>query len=399
MKDKTVFIYSNFDFSKKSAGATRMLYYAEALASVNISVYLVSCSKKKISKASFKEHNKNIYITQGEELTQGFFGTLYFLRSLLQYALKTSSNSVFIFYPSPLVYLELFSIFYLKLIKKCFLYYELNEIRKFSSTFHAPFSLKKPKYSLKKIIFKGIFNFMENLLPFYDGLICISTSINKYGTNFNKNTLRIPILTDPEKKHLFSNKVYAKPNSFNIGFSGSIKPSKENLNVFLTILSQLVKDGYDITFNLCGSISKNDYNEIFEKLIDVNELKNRLFYYGNLNEIELSTFLSQQNLLVIPRGYTLQNKYGFSTKLSDYLNHKKIILITDISDNKLFIIDGVNGFIIPPNNNHLMSEKIKYIINNFSDLEKFITNNAYNTSKEKFHFLNYNSEMESFLFN
>ena len=41
------------------------------------------------------------------------------------------------------------------------------------------------------------------------------------------------------------------------------------------------------------------------------EIKNNIEYFGNLNAKELSTFLNQQQLLVIPRGYTLQNHYGF----------------------------------------------------------------------------------------
>ncbi|MDH3697401.1 MAG: hypothetical protein OEQ81_01975, partial [Flavobacteriaceae bacterium] len=69
-------------------------------------------------------------------------------------------------------------------------------------------------------------------MAFYEGLICISTNIEDYGKRYNKNTLRIPILTDPDITIKTSGATYTKNNLFNIGFSGSIVPSKENLLEF-----------------------------------------------------------------------------------------------------------------------------------------------------------------------
>ena len=224
-------------------------------------------------------------------------------------------------------------------------------------------------------------------------IICISTNIEAYGKKYNKNTFRIPILTDPEITVRTSEETYAKNDFFNIGFSGSIIPSKENLFEFIETIRRLEKNNYKIAFNLCGTISKTDY----KLLIEDGNKENTIKYYGNLNEKEFSTFLSQQDLLVIPRGYNLQNNYGFSTKLSDYLNHKKVILITDISDNRLYIKDGVNGFIVAPNNREMMYEKLIDIIENFDDIEESIIKNAYITSKEKFNYRLYSESLQAFL--
>ena len=182
---------------------------------------------------------------------------------------------------------------------------------------------------------------------------------------------------------------------FNIGFSGSIIPTKENLLEFVMVLNELTVKGYKIKFNMCGSIKEDDHM----LLKNVEKLKGTLAYYGRLNKNELSDFLSQQDLLVIPRGYNLQNKYGFSTKLSDYLNHQKIILLTDISDNKLFIKDGINGFMVPPDNTQVMLNKIEYIINNFSELEKVIIPKAKELSKSAFDYRNFRIPLRHFVTN
>ncbi|WP_396601134.1 glycosyltransferase [Algibacter sp. R77976] len=395
---KKVFVYSNFDFSVKNAGVTRMLYYAQALANKNTSVYLVSCSSSTINKKSFKEVLPNVFILNNNNLTYSFLGTFKFVKKLYKFSKKTQTENAFIFYPSPLVYLEITSLFYLKLIKREAVFYELNEVRKHTSAFHKKSSFKRLKYSIKKIIFKTSFSFLELFLCFYDGLICISSAIEEYGKKFNKNTIRIPILTNPDLKKEFSNIIYSKGNSFNIGFSGKIHPDKENLLNFFKVLSKLKNKGIVFTLNLCGPIEEKHKNLLLDKAAKSLNIKENINYYGNLNTKELSTFLSQQQLLVIPRGYTKQNHFGFSTKLSDYLNHGKPILITDVSDNKLFIKDSYNGFIVPADDNEKMLTKIEQIVKNYNDIYEVIERNAMETSKKSFYYRNFESRMSIFLF-
>lgn len=388
MPSNNFFIYSHFDFSKKSAGATRMLYYARILADSSNSVFLTTCCKNKIIEEDFEELEPNIYIHKRKIPTTNFFYILVFVRNLFLFTSQRKGSSIFIFYPFPLASLEIASLIYLKFYKRRPLFYELNEIRKHTSAFHAPLTLKNPVYSCKKILFKSVFTVMEPLLCFYNGLICISTAIEEYGSAFNKNTIRIPILTDPRLNIPKSDNIYSKKEVFNIGFSGSIHPSKENLEAFIRVLSE-VNEIHPIAFNLCGSLDKKHHHIISRA--------NFITYYGNLNDTELSTFLTQQNLLVIPRGYSLQNKYGFSTKLSDYLNHRKLILLTDISDNALYIKDGVNGFIVPPNNNEMMYDKLIYIIENYGILEDTVVPNAWQTSQNEFYYQNFKSKLSDFL--
>ena len=158
------------------------------------------------------------------------------------------------------------------------------------------------------------------------------------------------------------------------------------------------KNKYCFTFNICGPIEKKHKDLLLEQVAEDLEIKNNIEYFGNLNAKELSTFLNQQQLLVIPRGYTLQNHYGFSTKLSDYLNHGKPILVTNVSDNKLFIEDGKNGFIIPADDNEKMYHKLTYIIDNYSTLVNSIQERAIETSNNSFYYKNFTKTFSEFLF-
>ena len=392
MRPHNTFIYSNLDFTCKSAGATRMRYYAKALASDRHGVYLVNCSATELIDENFVEVEPNIFIFEYGKMTKDFFGTFSFLRRLHRFANSKSTKKSFLYYPYPLLFLEVLSLIYLRLYKGESVFNELNEIRKYSAAFHDPMSLTRPVYSIKKIIFKTGFTLVQPLLRFYSGLICISTNIERYGKKFNKNALRIPILTDPNISMAKSGNSYFSKGSFNIGFSGTIHPTKENLDSFIQAVYDLSEKGIKVSFNLCGHIFKT-YRSHFLKQC---ESRDEINYYGNLDEMEFSTFLSQQDLLVIPRGFSLQNKYGFSTKLSDYLNHKKVVLITDISDNKLYIKDGINGFVVPPNDSQAMFEKLEFIITNFDSFKDTIISNAQTTSSNDFYYGRYSKALRQF---
>lgn len=386
------YIYSNCDFSERSAAATRMLYYAKALADQDNTVYLVSCCSTGLTQDKFINAEPNIFVLEKKKLTEKFLSIISFLIALNNFSKSKEGKNTFILYPYSYFFIQVISVFYMILMKKHRVFYELNEVIKYSSYFHDPISWIRIKYSLKKLFYRPLFNITDALMYFYDGLICISTHIEAFGKRRNKNTLRVPILTDPGITIKTSKKTYVEKGFFNIGFSGAIVPIKENLFEFVEVINTLRENGYRIAFNLCGTISKKD-----STFFGDGGRENTIKYYGNLDEIELSTFLSQQDLLVVPRGYTLQNKYGFSTKLSDYLNHKKVVLITDISDNGLYIKDGINGFVVPPNSKQAMYEKLKYIVDNFKEVEEPIIENAYQTSKVKFDYRLYKEALLSFL--
>ena len=388
-----IYIYGNLDFLGKSAAAKRMMYYAKALADEENNVFLVSCSYTKIRQENFIEAGTGIYVLKSKALTNSLYGSLLFLRRLHSFSKRNRTPSSFILYPQSYFFLELWSVGYLILLKQNKVFYELNEVKKHFLFLYKSNSSSKIKAFFKIVIRSVLFVIMDHLMRFYSGLICISTNIQVYGEQYNRNTIRIPILTNPRLKTEKTDKIYAEANSFNIGFSGSIIPGKENLLEFIDVLNKVLDKGYKIKFNLCGTIS--DKNS--KLLIDSCKKENTIIYYGNLDENELSNFLKQQDLLVVPRGYTLQNKYGFSTKLSDYLNHQKVILITDISDNSLYIKDGINGFVVEPNNSKMMYDKLIYIIENFDVIEKNIIDNAIKTSKNSFDYRLYKNALQSFL--
>ena len=89
------------------------------------------------------------------------------------------------------------------------------------------------------------------------------------------------------------------------------------------------------------------------------------------------------HLLILPRPINKRTIYGFSTKLSEYLVSGIPVLLTDVSDNAMFIKDNYNGYIIPPGSADAIAGKLEEIILSYNDRAQEIVKNAHITVRER----------------
>lgn len=127
-----------------------MLYYAKALANDHNKVYLVTCSSKDLSWDRFIEVHPNVYVLKEENADLSLGGTIRFLINLKNLSSDSDRDNSFILYPTAFLSLEILSLLYLKLYHRHRIFYELNEVRKYSSAYEEPMSFKRIGYSIKR---------------------------------------------------------------------------------------------------------------------------------------------------------------------------------------------------------------------------------------------------------
>ena len=402
---KVILIYSTIRlYNGNSAASSRMTKYAKAL-SRNNTVYLFNLlDRKNISESAVTEIEKNIFQVgktkkQFNKLVKIFtypFEILKFTIDLYSFSLKIKSNKVFLLYPNTNPMLDFISVIYLIFIKKEKVFLEINEVRKYDSTIHNKTFKESPLLYLRARYFYMKFIFSEKLSKYFAGLVCISTNIEKYFSKYNRNTTIIPILCDSWTNTNGNFRKYDCNEKFMICFTGSVIIFKENLDLFIDSLKILKKSFDNFEFHLYGNSSVREIARL-EQLIDKNDLKENVFYKGFVNQKELPEIYRNYHLLVSPRGNNLQNVYGFSTKIAEYMTSGVPFLVTDVSDNALFIKDGYNGFIVQADNIKIMSDKLLQIIENYNSYLPQIILNSKETVKEKLLFKNYSDQLENFL--
>lgn len=372
MNKKLIFI-SMFDPESSIAGAVRMQMYSKMLDKEGVDFEFYSFQGNK------KFNNRGVgFIKKILKM----INVLIFIFNLRKF-INNNTDTVFFYYPIGSVFFEIILLLYVKSIKKKKIFLEVNEVLKFGV------SEKIDKISMLR------YDFLESLSSFYDGIVCISKNIEQYYLNYNKNSLLLPILSDMEQGCI-NNSFYRGDSSFKIGFTGSIHIEKENLITVFKSLKNVVEKGYDVELNLYGLM----YEEVrFKNLIDDFKLGSIVKYHGCIDHDYVFDVLKSQDLLILPRAKNKQNNYGFSTKLAEYLVSGVPVLLTDVSDNLYYLTPNLDCLVADYNSYESFSEKIIFLINNYSVEAPKLSNNAYNKARLNFSYKSHARRLINFLFN
>lgn len=397
---KEVFIVSTMQIiNGRTAGSQRMLNIAKSLSSGNTNVFL--CSFTQINQGPIIQSllYPNIFnLTNENENRTSIFRILSFILNLNRFIKERNSESVIYLYPTSKIIHDIIYLIFFKFIQKHKIFCEINELRSTNLYTKTPpvNILRKIFYYIKFPFILLIYKLSEVQTLFYDGIIVISTNLERYFSRYTKKIIRIPILCDISEPVYCRKLPYYYNGPFKICFSGTFSKRKEGFDFLFEAMNQINQKKI-VELHLYGIISDSDNKEM-SLLIDKNKIHGKIFYHGLINPKDLPLEFLKYHLLILLRPSTKQNKYGFSTKLSEYMISGIPVLVTNVSDNKLFIKDNFNGYIISPGSISEMISKINYIIDNYNN-NNFIVNNALVTAKKEFDNKIYTQKFINFLFN
>lgn len=408
MNKSSVYIISTVPLQEgNTAARNRVNKLAKAL-SKNSNVFLASYYPSFKYDLTPKEFHEGIFYLCGNNIQMiNFISVIYrifqpififyFLKKVLKYSRDTSKRNVFVLYPSTKTSFTWLSILVIKKLYNSILYIDLNEVYQYLVKLDNKNFFTFPLKYLYNRYRKYKFRLLEYSYSHFDGLICISYKIKDYFKKYNINLFLLPILAD---KGVFTDEKIQPSNYrkdyFKICFTGTISFKKENLDLFIRAIKGL-SSKYTLQFDMYGIIEPEEKRNL-EKLLSLLTLNNVVFYKGIVNNEILPSILKEYDLLVLPRGYTLQNHYGFSTKLSEYLVSGVPVLVTDVGDNSIYIKDMVNGFVCEADNEDSFYHKIEYVIKNYTFISKEVAARAIETSNRYFYYDNYSESLHKFLF-
>ena len=395
-----VFIISTGDIvQSKTAGSQRIMNVAKSLAAGAVNVFI--CSYSQINGnhiESCKLDSGIFYLKSLNGMEFKFLHLLNFLSSVNKFIKGRESDRVIYLYPTVFVMKDFLYFVYFKIFKKYRFYCDINELR---VTNASPISsseriLAKFFSSLKSVYDYIAYKLSEFQVPFYDGIVVISTSLERYYIKYTRKILRIPILCDVSKIANRSPTMKFDNTVFRICFAGSINCRKEGFDILFEALCHVTKKK-EVELYLYGILLEKDRKELV-RLTEKFMLDKKVFYVGNVEPDELLLEFPKYNLLIIPRPLISQTKYGFSTKLSEYMISGVPVLITDVSDNSVYIKDNYNGFIIPPGSSNRMAEKLMDIIDKYNENASVVAGNAITTAREVFDYKLYSQDFIRFFF-
>lgn len=215
-------------------------------------------------------------------------------------------------------------------------------------------SVPEPKLKRYRAIYKNI-----------DGRILMTTKLqNFYDTNIcPKPTLILSTIVDIDR---FNGLTKEQQDRDYLCYMGNMELSKDNVDNIIEAFV-LVADKYPtLDFHLYGT-PKQQTRQYLESIVDKYKLQNRVFLKGRVDYAKVPQILRNAKVLVSSQPDTKRAEGGFPTKLGEYMMTGVPTLLTDVGEIAEYVHDGVNAYLVPPENPRLYAEKLSYIIDNYSD--------------------------------
>ncbi|NLN83923.1 MAG: glycosyltransferase family 4 protein [Firmicutes bacterium] len=225
-----------------------------------------------------------------------------------------------------------------------------------------------PYYQGKVSIFRKINLdlYMKYAVPSFDAIFLISSALVDYfqeavGTGNSKTKIKLlPMLVEED--------VYAKDdeqsnelptNHQNIVYTGTMYGDKDGVYDLITAYGQICGD---IPHSRLILIGNNKEKEKMKKNLSALEelsCKENVIFTGLLGKKDLIKWLKSAYCLALARPDNQQAKYGFPTKLGEYLATGRPVVITSVGDIPLYLKDGINAYVSAPDDPQAFAQKLR----------------------------------------
>jgi len=211
------------------------------------------------------------------------------------------------------------------------------------------------KYSVNfQNIINGI-NYMQYRSIFYsfkklDGLMVCSPRWKNYATSIGKQSVLFPSFL-PKQNYLKRKKLTRIKKNFRIIFMGSLSPREKPKTIFkaISICNQL---GFNFQLLIIGKQGFNLVQKISYSLIKLKFGKNKnIQFTGFISKTRKNNLLDSADCLVLLRPPCKETFHLFPTRLPEYFQTQKPVVITDVEPFSLFYKHKKEVYFINKNNN------------------------------------------------
>lgn len=165
-------------------------------------------------------------------------------------------------------------------------------------------------------------------------------------------------------------------------YMGNMQLAKDDVLTIIKAFGIISNEYSSLELRLYGTPNEQDKEKV-EAQIKTLCLNGRARIMGRINYDQVPAVLSQASLLVTAQPNTKRAEGGFPTKMAEYMMSGSPMLVTDVGEIHLYVSDGVNTFMVPPQSPELYAEKLRYILNNPSVAEQ-VAKNAYDYAVRTF---------------
>lgn len=194
------------------------------------------------------------------------------------------------------------------------------------------------------------------------GLFVISEPLKKYYGQLGLDKSKIEIINMIVDSSRFENVEKAQCIDRYIAYCGTAFNNKDGVDELIKAFAIVTKQISDVKLYIIGKTPSKE--QLFGNLELVKNLgiEDKVVFTGIVKAKDMPLFLKNAEILALDRPDNLQAKYGFPTKLGEYLLTKNPVVVTSVGDIPKFLKDGESALIAKPSNADDFASKLIWLL-------------------------------------
>lgn len=241
--------------------------------------------------------------------------------------------------------------------------------------------------------------YYKNLWKKLKGILVISNNLKQY---FIDNGV------EPEKVHVIN--MIVDPKRFegitcshkkekSIVYCGNInKDSKDGVGDLIASFIRYHKKYSDRKLYIIGPIVSQVQKKKYEEYLSQYKANDSVYFTDSVSPSKIPQYFVDAEMLVLARPDNDQAKYGFPTKLGEYLLSGRPVVLTNVGNISDFLLDGQSAYIAQPGNIISISDKMIEVSSN-KDLAEQIAKKGKEVALKKFNSSIETAKLLSIMFN
>ena len=213
---------------------------------------------------------------------------------------------------------------------------------------------------------------LEKQFPKLNGVISISDTLLELAKKHTLPTcthIKIPIMVEFEKYETI--KHYDETTTPYIFHAGTLSQKKDGILGMIEAFGMAKQHlSFPIKYILTGKIEESSHPNELRKIIQYYNLQDSIEFVGYLSQNQIKNYLEKASLVISNRPKSIQDYYGFSTKVGEYLASGTPLITTYWGEVVNWLKDGENAYIIEPENTIALADKIVYVFTHPEDSKK-----------------------------
>lgn len=191
-----------------------------------------------------------------------------------------------------------------------------------------------------------------------DGIFPISHALKDYFVSKGVKEERIQVvnMTVDPSRFLGLEKESVKEKY--IAYCGAVSNYKDGVDVLIKSFAIVAKQDADVKLYIIGGFPFKKDKEADFNLVRTLGIEDRVIFTGPIPREEMPQMLKNAEALVLARPDNIQAKYGFPTKLGEYLLTENPVVLTKVGDIPLFLKDGESAYIARPDDINGIASKM-----------------------------------------